>query len=115
MNKMELVENLNDDYTIIDITGRLDTTNYQELEQKLQDLINRKVYHIIVNCEKLDYISSSGLRIFLMFLKKINEVNGKFMLCKMQENIFEVFQISGFTEIFRIFPDCNDAVNALSD
>jgi stage II sporulation protein AA (anti-sigma F factor antagonist) len=110
---MEILEQKKDNFTIVVINGRLDTTNYQDLEKKLQQLMDDGASHLILNCVKLDYISSSGLRIFLMFLKKIKAMNGKFVICSLQENIHEIFQISGFTTIFDIHPNCEEAVSSL--
>lgn len=102
---MEINEITNDQCVIVGITGRLDTTNYSLLENKLMEMIENNQHKILVECSKMDYISSSGLRILLMALKKITQVKGKFVLCSLQENIHEIFEISGFTSIFEIHPN----------
>jgi anti-anti-sigma factor len=100
---MNLNEIKNDKVVIIEIEGRLDTTNYNQLEKKLLENIESNNKNLLIDCTKMDYVSSSGLRIFLMALKKITSLNGKFVLCGLQENIAEIFEISGFTSIFQIF------------
>jgi anti-anti-sigma factor len=107
---MELIEQIKDQCVIIGIEGRLDTTNYAVLEKKLMDLVESHHDKILVDCSKMDYISSSGLRILLMALKKITLVKGKFALCCLQENIHEIFEISGFTSIFEIHLSQEDAL-----
>ena len=107
---MEINEQKTDQCVIIGITGRLDTTNYSMLEKKLMELIDSHHDKILVECSKMDYISSSGLRILLMALKKITLMKGKFALCGLQENIHEIFEISGFTSIFEIHSSREDAV-----
>jgi len=107
---MELSEQKNDKCMIIGITGRLDTTNYSLLEKKLMDLIDNREEKILVDCSKMDYVSSSGLRILLMALKKITMAKGKFVLCCLQENIREIFEISGFTNIFEIYATQEEAL-----
>jgi len=107
---MEINEQKTDQCVIIGITGRLDTTNYSILEKKLMELIESHHDKILVECSKMDYISSSGLRILLMALKKITLMKGKFALCGLQENIHEIFEISGFTSIFEIHSSREDAV-----
>jgi len=101
---MEINEKKTESCIIIGIVGRLDTTNYGILEKKLKDLIDGRQYRILVDCSKMDYVSSSGLRILLMTLKSISQTNGKFVLCSLQENIKEIFEISGFNSIFEIYP-----------
>jgi anti-anti-sigma factor len=80
------------------------------LEKKLMELIDSNHTKILVDCSKMDYISSSGLRILLMALKKITLMKGKFVLCGLQENIHEIFEISGFTSIFEIYLSKEDAL-----
>ena len=107
---MELTEQKTDQCVIIGIVGRLDTTNYTVLEKKLMDLADSQHDKILVECAKMDYISSSGLRILLMALKKITQMKGKFALCSLQENIHEIFEISGFTSIFEIHSSREEAL-----
>ena len=90
---------------VVRIAGRLDTTNYGELEHHLSSLTENEEYRILLDLEKLKYISSSGLRILLMFLKKIKAVEGRFMLCALSPEIREIFEISGFINIFDIYED----------
>ncbi len=111
---MELTELTNENYTVIQIRGRLDTTNYNQLETRLMELIDAGRIRILVDCSGMDYISSSGLRVFLMALKKISAMKGKFILCSLQENIREIFGISGFSSIFEIYPDRGAAEKSLA-
>jgi len=110
---MNLKEVKIENATIIEIDGRLDTTNFGQLEKKIMQHIEAGDIRILVDCSKMDYVSSSGLRIFLMALKKITALNGKFLLCGLQENIREIFEISGFTSIFNIFENQQQALATL--
>lgn len=95
---------------MIGIRGRLDTTNYNILEKKLMELIDQQQDRLLVDCSDMDYVSSSGLRILLMALKKVTMTKGRFVLAGLQENIREIFEISGFTNIFEIHPTVDDAL-----
>jgi anti-anti-sigma factor len=107
---MEIKETVQNDVVILEMNGRLDTTNYNVLEEKIIKLVDSNRHNILVDCSELSYISSSGLRIMLMGLKKINAVKGKFILSGLQENIREIFEISGFTSIFTILPTRKEAL-----
>lgn len=107
---MEINEQKTDRCVIIGITGRLDTTNYNMLEKRLMTLIDECQDKILVECTNMDYISSSGLRILLMALKKVTLMKGRFVLCGLQPNIYEIFEISGFTSIFEIHPSSEVAL-----
>jgi anti-sigma B factor antagonist len=100
---MDISDIKKDNFVIVEIAGRLDTTNYQELEKALQEKLDENESKLILDCEKLEYISSSGLRVFLMFLKKTKAINGKLFICSMQDEIKEIFKISGFNSIFDIY------------
>lgn len=107
---MELIERKTEKCMIIGIKGRLDTINYSILEKRLTELLDQNMDRILINCVQMDYVSSSGLRILLMALKRITMVKGKFVLCNLQDNIREIFEISGFTTIFEIHPNEEDAL-----
>ncbi len=107
---MELIERKTGKCMIISIKGRLDTINYSILEKRLTELLDQNIDRILINCAQMDYVSSSGLRILLMALKRITMVKGKFVLCSLQDNIREIFEISGFTTIFEIHPNEEDAL-----
>lgn len=111
---MNLKEVKNDQAIIIEIDGRLDTTNFGQLENKILQHIEAGNIRILVDCSNMDYVSSSGLRILLMALKKITALNGKFLLCGLQDNISEIFEISGFTSIFSIYKNQEEALNSLA-
>lgn len=107
---MELNEQKTEKCMIVSINGRLDTTNYSILEKKLMDMIEVHEDKILIDCSNMDYVSSSGLRILLMALKKITLAKGKFVLCSLQDNIREIFEISGFTNIFEIYGNREEAL-----
>ena len=111
---MEIKKEKVNENLVLEINGRLDTTNYSELDEIFAEHISKNEINIIVDCKNMDYISSSGLRIFLTALKKINAAKGKFFLCGLQDTIQEIFKISGFTSIFKIFDNQEEALKEMS-
>jgi len=111
---MEINEIRKDEITIIAIDGRLDTTNYSLLENKLMSLVDDGQVKIIMDCSKMEYISSSGLRVFLLALKKIKIMKGRFIVSDLQETIREIFEIAGFSSIFEICKTKAEALVAIS-
>lgn len=94
-----------EDYTLFNVEGRVDTTNASELEKSILEIVEGGCSKIILDCSGLTYISSSGLRVFLIVQKKMMAINGQFRLCSLQPGIKEIFDISGFSSIFSLFPD----------
>ena len=99
---MDLTEKISGDVNILRISGRLDAYSAAEAEKKLDEIIQAGKVKIVLNLEGLEYISSSGLRVFLAQLKKVRKQQGDMKLCCMKPNIKEVFDIAGFTQLFNI-------------
>lgn len=97
-------------YTIVSVEGRVDTTNANEFEKAMMKVVEEGCAKIILDCSGLNYISSSGLRIFLIVQKKMMAIKGQFNLCNLQPGIKEIFDISGFSSIFSVFADREAAI-----
>ena len=82
------------------IEGRLDTTNFKELEQKVQSGIDG-VEFLVMECSGLEYISSAGLRAMLAAQKAMNK-QGKMVVRGANENVMEIFELTGFTKVLTI-------------
>ena len=100
---MELAEKKSGDISILGLKGRLDAYSATEVEKKLDEVIQAGCVKMVLNLEGLEYISSSGLRVFLSQLKKVRKQQGDIKLACMKPNIREVFDIAGFTQLFNIF------------
>ncbi|MHC1706402.1 MAG: STAS domain-containing protein [Bacteroidales bacterium] len=111
---MEFVEKKQGNILILELNGRLDTTNYTLVEKKINTLLDSGEKLFLINCEKLDYISSSGLRVLLALLKRLGQTNGKLVLCCLNENISEIFEIAGFSSIFNIKKSIEEGTTILS-
>jgi len=102
---VDLAEKNTGDVCILSFGGRLDAYSAAEAEKKLDELIGAGKVKMVLNLDGLEYISSSGLRVFLAQLKKVRKLQGDIKLCCMKTNIREVFDIAGFTQLFNITED----------
>ena len=84
----------------IALEGRLDTTTAPELEQELKQSLNG-VTELTLDLEKLDYISSAGLRVLLSAHKTMMK-QGSMKLIHLNEVVQEVFEVTGFSDILTI-------------
>ncbi len=110
---MELKSYQENKATVIEIIGSLDTMTAPEFEKQVTEMIDSGSNIIISDCNHLDYISSSGLRVLLMTLKNITNKGGKFVLFGMQESVFEVFKICRFDNLFTIVADKAAAMQSI--
>ncbi len=88
--------------TFAQIEGRLDTTNAEDFEKKMAPLMTGANPDIEFDCSKFDYISSSGLRLFLTLQKSVMSRGGKLVIKNLKPEIKEVFDMTGFSKIFSI-------------
>jgi len=100
---MQILVKTTDDVTVLAFEGKLDTQTSPDAQQQLTRLIEAGEKRFIVNFEKLDYISSAGLRVLLVAAKQLKGIDGELRICSLNEVVGEVFDISGFTTIFKIF------------
>lgn len=84
----------------ISLTGRLDTTTAPDLENEIKGNIDG-VENLVFNLENLDYISSAGLRVFLSTQKIMNK-QGSMVVKNCAEEIMEIFEVTGFSDILTI-------------
>jgi len=87
---------------VVRIEGKLDTQSSPHAQTQLTQLIDQGATKLVVNFEKLDYISSAGLRILLAAAKQLKGNSGELRICGLNEVVQEVFDISGFTTILTV-------------
>lgn len=101
---MDITTEKKENYNLVNVSGRLDSTTAPEFENTLLNFLEQGKENI-VNFKDLKYISSSGLRVLLVAAKKLSAANEKLTIISMQDHIKEVFDISGFTDLFNIQPE----------
>ncbi len=84
------------------IEGRLDTASAPECEKAFKPLVDNADKNITLDCSKMEYISSSGLRLFLALRKEVQEKGGKLVVAHINDDIRNVFTITGFFKLFDI-------------
>lgn len=87
---------------VVSLAGEMDTAAALEMEENLKTLCDKKVKEIVFDCTDLEYIASSGLRILLSILKSAKANGGNVVLQHVNEDIKDVFQLTGFINIFTI-------------
>lgn len=96
--KLEIIQNENSITGILE--GRLDTAASQQFAADMMPLLDNADKHIILNCEKLEFISSSGLRLFLSLRKATISKGGDVTITGVSPEIKQVFTITGFYSLF---------------
>lgn len=90
---------------LIFLIGRLDGISAPKVEECIMNLIQTGSRQICIHGGEMSYISSAALRVFLAALMKIREYGGDIRLSNLMPEVREVFVMSGFDEIFAIYPE----------
>ena len=99
---MEITKKTEDKTLCIAVEGRLDTVTSPQLEAEL-DAMPEDIQELVFDFEKLDYISSAGLRVVLVADKRMAaRENGSFKVKNMGEVVKDVFDVTGFSDIITI-------------
>jgi stage II sporulation protein AA (anti-sigma F factor antagonist) len=122
---MEITERRTEDIVTLCLFGKLDTTTAKAFEEKILGEIESGDRRFIIDLAQLEYVSSQGLRVFLLAGKRLNSANGKLVLCgfkktipyytlnRPQDPVREAFDIAGFLSIFSTYGSHDDAIKAL--
>ena len=86
----------------ITIKGRIDSNTSKDLERLLKEMTLSGERIIAINLEEVNYISSAGLRIFLLFQKQLKKVDGEIILYKMTDYVANIFKTTGFDKLFSV-------------
>ena len=89
-----------DEKIVVTLVGEMDTAAAMEMEKKLQPILENKNKDIVIDCKDLEYIASSGLRILLSILKLSKNNDCQVILKDVNDDIKEVFKLTGFINIF---------------
>ncbi len=97
---MEILESKTNGILILAFNGRLDAITSNAAQERIVSLIDKGETRLIADLSQLEYISSAGLRVFIMAAKRLKTGNGKIVLCSLTDPIKEIFDIAGFSALF---------------
>jgi anti-sigma B factor antagonist len=97
---MTITEERNNNSVTLKIEGRLDTTTAPTLEKTIDEILE-DITELILDMNQLTYVSSAGLRVLLSTQKKMNKI-GMMKLIGVCEEVMEVFEMTGFSDILNI-------------
>jgi anti-anti-sigma factor len=122
---MEIIEQKMADIVTLSLSGRLDGTTAKTFEETILTRIDSGDRRFIIDVAELNYVSSAGLRVFVLAAKRLDPVNGKLVLCgfkktipyhtlnRIPDPVREAFDISGFLTIFSTYGSHDDAIKGV--
>lgn len=92
------------DVVVMRVTGRLDAASSPQLEKQINSIIDAGHFKLVLNLTGVDYLSSAGMRLMLSVSKRLKNLEGKVVVCHLNDEVLEVIKMAGFTQVLEIYP-----------
>ena len=92
-----------DNGKILYLIERIDAGTTGAVDQALRDLCSSGAMTVVCNMEGTEYVSSAGLRTFLVHAKSMKKAGGELRFCGLKPYVHEIFEIAGLTSILSVF------------
>ena len=99
------------EWTTATVKGRIDTVSAPDFEKLMQEQISQGSNRLLIDLGRCDYVSSAGLRCILAVGKHAKAEGGELACCSLTGMVKQVFEISGFATLLRIFDSVDEAVS----
>lgn len=99
--------------SIIYLEGRLTINNVSSLEEQIDTLFQQNIRYFIFNLRLVEYISSSGLRVFISTYKRLKQFGGELKLSEPTTKIIETLKTVGLTQVFEFYDTVDNAMKSL--
>lgn len=107
---MEIITRKENNTVVVSVKGRIDAVTAPGFEKDLSVFLGDDGVTLILNFSGLEYISSAGLRTILATAKQLKAKNGRMVFAALQGPVRDVFKISGFGSIFKIYDTEEEAL-----
>ena len=87
---------------VVELEGRMDTNTSPEFQKEMEAYYSKEGFNMILDFDKLDFVSSAGLRVLLLIQKKSKALSGSLVIKNVKPEIQEVFDMTGFSDILTI-------------
>jgi anti-anti-sigma factor len=107
---MEIRDRQHENILVLDMIGRLDTSTSGNAYDATIKFANGGARKILLNLDKLEYVSSAGLRVILTLAKFLQSSNGEMKICHANGLVRHALETSGFNSLIKIFDDETAAI-----
>lgn len=111
---MEVTESRQDGCVLFRIRGKIDTNTAPDLEEQVIPLIAQGQRRLIFDLSEVEYVSSAGLRIFLLASRKLARTDPRVALAAVPDHIKQVFDVAGFSSLFSFYTTTEEALRVLN-
>lgn len=109
---MEIMDHLEDDVQILQLTGRLDAYSSPDVREWIASRTQGPPAQIVVNLRGVSFVDSTGLATLVQGMKRSREHGGDLLLCHLQQPVRLIFELTRLDRAFEVLPAEEDAVAA---
>jgi len=102
---------------LVQVSGRLDQDTCEAFRGQLMTFVDQAAHDggaIVLDLSQLEYVSSAGLRCFMLASRQAKAQHGRIFVAALQPMVREIFEISHFNLVFQVFPTLREAMAAVS-
>ena len=100
------------DVLVVDMSGRLDSRSAGDAGDRIVSIVQGEQRRVLLNLEKLEYVSSAGLRVIIRGAKLLQGNRGEFKICNARGAVRDALETSGFYSLINIYDSEKEAVSA---
>ncbi len=101
------------DLRVVTLTGRIDAAAAPTVRDRVREAVAAGARHVVIDLADVSFLSSSGLRILLLLARELRRQNCDVRLCAARPHVAEVFRLTGFDQIFELYPSREAAVESI--
>lgn len=98
---------------VLELAGTVHGGNAEEFEDGLLDRIAAGERLFLLDCTRLEYVSSAGVRSLMVLARRLREVGGKMAMCGVNRNVSDILDISGLDSVFGVYDSEEEAMRSL--
>ncbi|MCO7226985.1 STAS domain-containing protein [Pleionea sp. CnH1-48] len=114
MSSLDIAFDDSEKYLMVNLSGQLDATTSVRLQTALEEKIAASSQFLIIDAKELSYISSAGLRVLLMVVKKVEPLKGKLAMCHVKEGVSSIIRMVGFDRFIAVHDDKEQAIQTIN-
>ena len=99
--EMTVEKMVNGEELVVKVAGRIDTTTAKAFEEQTASVLEESVTSLVMDFAGVDYISSAGLRVVLVLIKRMKG-QGSMRIINANEMVKEIFEVTGFTDLVEV-------------
>jgi anti-sigma B factor antagonist len=111
---MEIKDRAVNDVTVISLAGNIDAMTAPKIADYIHEQVGKSNIKLVVDLSEVEYTSSAGLRVILGAIKETRSQGGDLRLTGIQPDVLKVLNLSGFSNILKLFDDADSAVASYS-